>query len=114
MAENAKRPWKTSPDGLIVAVRATPKGGRDAIEGMAILADGRSVLRVRVRAAPAEGEANEALRRLLARTAGIAPTAVSLVQGGTGRFKIFRLAGDPSRLAAVLEAAIGGWEVNTR
>ncbi len=114
MVENANPPWKTSPDGLIVAVRATPKGGRDAIEGVATLADGRSVLKVRVRAAPAEGEANEALCRLLARTAGIAPTAVSLMRGGTGRIKTFRLAGDPSRLAVVLEAAIGGRESNTR
>jgi uncharacterized protein YggU (UPF0235/DUF167 family) len=114
VVENANPPWKVSPDGLIVTVRATPKGGRDQIEGVATLADGRSVLKVRVRAAPAGGEANEALRRLLARAAGIAPTAVSLMRGGTGRLKSFRLAGDPSRLAAVLEAAIGGRESKTQ
>jgi hypothetical protein len=110
----AERPWKTLPDGLLVAVRATPKGGRDAIEGVATLADGRLVLKLRVRAAPAEGEANDALRRLLAETAGIAPSAVSLMQGGAGRLKTFRLTGDPSRLASVLDAAIARLKPETR
>ena len=114
MAGIIERPWKILPDGLLVAVRATPKGGRDAIEGVATLADGRLVLRVRVRAAPAEGEANDALRRLLADTAGIAPAAVSLVKGGAGRRKIFRLTGDPSRLAAMLDAAIARLKPETR
>ena len=106
MAGIVERPWKTLPDGLLVAVRATPKGGRDSVEGVATLADGRPVLKLRVRAAPAEGEANDALRRLLADTAGIAPSAVGLVQGGAGRRKTFRLTGDPLRLAAMLDAAI--------
>lgn len=114
MAGIIERPWKTLPDGLLVAVRATPKGGRDAIEGVATLADGRRVLKLRVRAVPAGGEANDALRRLLADTAGIAPSAASLVQGGTGRLKTFRLSGDPSRLAAVLDAVIARLKPETR
>lgn len=106
MAENANRPWKISPDGLVLAVRATPKGGRDAIEGVARLADGRSVLKARVRAAPDRGQANDALRRLIAKAAGVAPSAVFLMQGGTGRLKSFRIKGDPAALAGVLDAAI--------
>ena len=42
-------------------VRLTPKGGRDAIDGIEELADGQCVLKARVRAAPSEGEANDAL-----------------------------------------------------
>ena len=87
-------------------VRATPKAARDAIEGIERLADGTSVLKARVRAAPADGEANDALLRLIARAATILPSAVSLVRGGTGRLKNFRLNGDPTRIAAALEAAV--------
>jgi uncharacterized protein YggU (UPF0235/DUF167 family) len=62
------RPWIAAPGGVLVAVRITPKAGRDAIEGIETLADGRAVLRARVRAAPTEGEANKALVRLFADT----------------------------------------------
>ncbi len=65
----------------MLTVRLTPKGGRDAIDGIERLADGRSVLKVRVRAAPSEGEANAALVRLIAKTLGVAPRAVELVAG---------------------------------
>ena len=50
------RPWQGAGLGVVLAVRLTPKGGRDAIDGIELLADGRSVLKVRVRAAPSEGE----------------------------------------------------------
>ena len=33
--------WSVQPDGLIVTVRLTPKGGRDAIDGIETLSDGR-------------------------------------------------------------------------
>ncbi|HEY8268348.1 MAG TPA: DUF167 family protein [Xanthobacteraceae bacterium] len=87
-------------------VRATPKAARDAVEGIERLADGTTVLKARVRAAPADGEANDALRRLIARAALVPPSAVSLVRGATGRLKSFRLDGDPTRIAAALEAAL--------
>ena len=59
-------PWRATLDGVVVACRLTPKGGRDAIDGVARLADGTSVLLARVRAAPEDGRANEALCALLA------------------------------------------------
>ena len=68
-------------------VRLTPKGGRDAIDGIETLADGRAVLKVRVRAAPSEGEANAALVRLLAKALGVPPRDVTLVAGATARIK---------------------------
>jgi hypothetical protein len=104
---NATRPWKTVAGGIVIMVRATPKAARDAIEGIERLADGNVVLKARVRAAPADGEANDALLRLIARTAAVPPSAVSLLRGGSGRLKSFRLNGDPVRIAAALEAAAG-------
>ncbi len=68
------KPWIVAADGITLAVRLTPKGGRDAIDGIETLADGRAVLKARVRAAASDGEANEALVRLLARAAGRSAT----------------------------------------
>lgn len=84
-------------------MRLTPKGGRDAIDGVEQLADGRSVLKVRVRAAPTEGEANDALCRLLAKSLGVPPRDVTLTAGATARIKRLAIAGDGAQLATSLE-----------
>ena len=89
--------------GVALAVRLTPKGGRDAIDGIAQLADGRSVLKVRVRAAPSDGEANAALLRLIAKTAGVPPRDVALTAGATARIKQLAISGDGPTLIAALE-----------
>ena len=106
---SGERPWLASPDGVTLAVRLTPKGGRDAIDGVERLADGRSVLKVRVRAAASEGEANAALIALIAKTLGVAGRDVSLVAGATARLKRLKIGGSGATLAAALEkiGAIG-------
>jgi len=103
------RPWRIEADGLMLAVRLTPKGGRDAVEKVEHLADGRSVLKVRVRAAASEGEANAALVKLIAKTLGVAARDVSLVAGATARLKRVKVGGAGATLAAALEkiCAIG-------
>jgi uncharacterized protein (TIGR00251 family) len=96
-------PWVAARDGLTLSVRLTPKGGRDAIEGIEQLADGRSVLKVRVRAAPHDGEANAALVRFLAKELGVAPRDVTLVAGAGARIKRLTIAGDAPSLLVALE-----------
>lgn len=98
-----QRPWTVSADGLVLSVRLTPKGGRDGIDGIEILSDGRSVLKARVRAAPSEGEANAALIRLLAKTLDVPARAVTLAAGATARIKRVAIDGDAAVLAAKLE-----------
>jgi len=97
------RPWTATADSVVVIVRVTPRGGRDAIDGVAQLADGRSVLKVRVRAAASEGEANAALMKLVAKTLGVAVRDVSLVAGAGVRLKHLRISGAGAMLAATLE-----------
>jgi uncharacterized protein len=94
------------PGGLCVSVRLTPKGGRDAIDGIERLADGRAVIKARVRAAPSEGEANSALIRLFARALDIAPKQVTLAAGASARIKRLAIAGDGAALAAALEKVV--------
>ena len=84
-------------------MRLTPKGGRDAVDGIEVLSDGRPVLKARVRAAPSEGEANDALCRLIAKVAGVPPRDVSLAAGATARIKRLIIAGNGPTLIAALE-----------
>jgi uncharacterized protein len=95
-------PWHAAPGGLLVDVRLTPRGGRDAIEGMERRSDGRVVLKARVRAAPFEGAANDALCRLLADAVGVAFRQVTLAGGATAREKRVRISGDAVSLGAAL------------
>ncbi len=97
------RPWSAVAGGVVLDVRLTPKGGRDAIDGVDTLSDGRSVLKVRVRAVPQEGEANDALCRLIAKSLGVAPRDVALTSGATSRVKRLTVSGDATALIAALE-----------
>ena len=100
-------PWRTRPDGLEIRIRVTPRGGRDVIDGVEALSDGRRILKVRVRAAPEDGAANEGVRRLLAGALGLPASAVSLESGATTRLKTFSIAGEAGPLAARLAALTG-------
>jgi uncharacterized protein (TIGR00251 family) len=99
----AARPWSVAGDGIIVTVRLTPKGGRDAVDGAETLADGNAVLKVRVRAAPHEGAANDALGRVLAKTLRVPPSRVEIAGGAMSRIKRVKVVGDTAALAAALE-----------
>jgi uncharacterized protein YggU (UPF0235/DUF167 family) len=80
-----------------LAVRLTPRGGVDRIEGVG--EDG--ALRVRVAAPPIDGAANDALCRLLAGELRVPRGAVRVVGGATGRSKVVEVDGlEPRALAA--------------
>ncbi len=96
-------PWFPIDGGVNLVVRLTPKGGRDAIDGIETMADGRAVLKIRVRAAPNEGEANAALIKLIAKALGVPPRDVSLVAGAMARIKRLNISGDGPTLVAALE-----------
>lgn len=74
-------------------MRLTPGAAADRIDGWDADADGRPVLKVRVRARPVEGEANAALLKLLAKTLGVAKSAVALERGGQSRTKMVSVSG---------------------
>ena len=69
-------------------VRLTPRAGRDEIGG---LRDG--ALQVRVTAPPVDGKANEALRRLIAKRAGVPKSRVTIVRGERSRRKLVAIEG---------------------
>jgi uncharacterized protein (TIGR00251 family) len=86
-----------------LAVRLTPRGGRDAIEGFTVDEAGRPVLKARVAAPPVEGEANAALIRLMAKALGVPRGAVRIASGDTARLKVLEIDGlDETELRARL------------
>jgi uncharacterized protein (TIGR00251 family) len=96
----------TRPEGALVNLRVQPRAARNEI-----VAWQDEALRVRVTAPPVEGEANTAVRQLVARTLGVAPSTVTLVRGERSRDKVVRVAGLSlatvrARLAAVVSAAL--------
>lgn len=77
-----------------LTVRVIPRAAREAVGAPG--PDG--VLAVRVTAPPADGAANVAVSKLLARTLGIPQRDVVLVTGATARVKVFELPLDEAEI----------------
>jgi uncharacterized protein (TIGR00251 family) len=105
MKVSSAEPWRYSTQGISVALRVTPRGGRDEIDGIETLANGRTVLKMRVRAIAEGGEANRAVTELLAKVLGVPKAKVRLVSGITSRLKQVEVDGDPARLGEILHKA---------
>ena len=101
------QPWQIVDDGLELAVRLTPKGGRDRIDGIGEDASGKPVLLVRVAAPPVDGAANKALLKYLAKASGVAKTRIRFISGETSRIKRLKLEGDGPELATRLKGLAG-------
>lgn len=82
-----------------VRVRLQPRAGREELAGMR-----SGALVVRVTAPPVDERANRALCKLIAKHAGVAPSAVTIVRGSHGRDKLVEVAGLET---AALNAALG-------
>ena len=79
---------RTSGALLTLRVRVQPRASKDALGG-----EREGALVVRLTAPPVEGAANEALARFLGKTLGVAPSAVRVVSGASGRNKVVSVAG---------------------
>ena len=76
-----------------LTVRLTPRGGADRIDGWDVDAEGRAVLKARVRAAPTDGEANAALLTLISRALTIPKSDVMIARGAASRLKSLEIEG---------------------
>jgi uncharacterized protein len=65
----------------------TPRSAKPGVGGWRAGADGREELEVRVTEAPADGAANEAAVKLIAKAFGISRSEVSIISGDTSRHK---------------------------
>ena len=74
-------------------VRLTPKSSVERIDGWDVDDKGRRFLKIRVRAAPIEGRANEALIAFLAKRLKLPKSRFTLVTGDTARLKQIEIEG---------------------
>ena len=102
-------PGATAGGCVIVRVRLTPKSSLEAVEGVEPTAEGPAFM-ARVRAVPAEGEANAALERLVARWLEVPKSAVHVTHGGKSRVKSLTISGETElpRAAAAGQAREAG------
>jgi uncharacterized protein len=94
--------WRYSAQGISVALRVTPRGGRDEIGGLETLANGRTVVKMRVRAIAEGGAANRAVIEVLAEALGVTKAKVRILSGMTSRLKQIVVDGDPAKLGDAL------------
>lgn len=88
---------KTTPRGLLLAVRVSPRASKAAITGEE---NGR--LKVRLKAPPLEGRANRELLSVLAAALGLRKSRLQLVAGEKSRDKTVLLTGISEPDAAAL------------
>lgn len=69
-----------------LAVRVTPGARTESLEVQ------EGGLTAKVRAKPEGGKANDAVRELIARALGVAPSKIGLLRGATSRQKLFMIA----------------------
>lgn len=96
--------WRIGAGHVVIAIRLTPRAGRDEIDGLATLSDGTTVIAARVRAVPGKGAANQALVALVAKLLDVPKSAVAVIAGHTARLKQVRIDGDPKELTRRLGA----------
>ena len=70
-------------ESCTIKVRVQPKSSRNQVDGFQ---DG--ALRVRVTAAPTEGQANAAVIALLAKTLGVSKSRLGIIRGYSSRDKV--------------------------
>jgi hypothetical protein len=100
------KPYRLGADHLLLAIRLTPNGGRDVLEGAETAADGQVHLKARVTAVPEKGKANKALIALVSKALRCPKSLIEVASGDTSRQKILRIDGDPEDLAERLEALL--------
>jgi uncharacterized protein (TIGR00251 family) len=102
-------PWRAAEGGLMLAVRVSPRSAREGIGGLAETPEGPAV-KVRVRAVPADGEANAAVEAVVAEWLGLPGRQVAVVRGHKSRLKMLEIGGEPGvleKLVAARVAALG-------
>jgi hypothetical protein len=95
------QPWRSGRAGLLLDVRVSPKAARDGVDGLTETPHGPAV-KVRVRAVPAEGEANAAVATVVARWLGLPASQVAVARGHKSRVKTLQIGGEPGALEALL------------
>lgn len=84
-------PWyRWNGEALELSLKVQPRAPKDAFVGPEPDGD---YFRVKIKAPPVEGKANEGLRRFIAKAFDVAPSQVEVIGGEHARFKRLRIQG---------------------
>jgi uncharacterized protein YggU (UPF0235/DUF167 family) len=101
----AGQPWRAGSGCVIVRVRLTPNSSIEGVDGVIPSAEGQA-LAARVRAVPAEGEANAAVEKLIARWLDVPKSTVRVTAGARSRIKSLTISGETNCLEQRLRAKL--------
>ncbi len=99
-------PARAVTEGIVIAVRLTPRSGADAVSGIEDTGGSPPVLRARVRTAPEDGKANAAVTALLADWMDEPKTRAELISGGRSQLKQILIRGEAGVLLDKLAARV--------
>ena len=102
------KPYTAVAGGVRLAVRLTPRASRNGVDGIAVDANDRPLLKLRLVAPPVEGAANVALVAFLSDALSLRRTDIVIRSGDTSRTKILHLSGESVALMARLDRLIAG------
>lgn len=81
--------WITQNEGAcVLALRVVPRASRDEVRGVQ-----GEALKIKLRAPPVEGKANQALVAFLSEALGVSANRLAILSGETSRAKRVRVAG---------------------
>jgi uncharacterized protein len=78
---------RKTADGVIIELRVTPKSSRDQIDGVYVAADGSLSLKIKVRAQPEKGRANQAVIAIMSKFLEQPKSCLEMISGLADRRK---------------------------
>ncbi|MBK5264722.1 MAG: DUF167 domain-containing protein [Alphaproteobacteria bacterium] len=100
-------PWRLDGADVRLSIRLTPRSAKEAVGGIWQDSQGAVWLCASVRAIPEKGRANAALIKLLAKTLGLPPAAISLEAGDISRLKRVRISANTAIVMQRLQILAG-------
>ena len=104
MALDAHAILRQTNDGLLIAVRVTPKSTRNIVDGIYRDSAGAMSLQIRVTAQPEKGKANKALIQTLSKALKLPKSRLSIASGETSRHKAVLVRAEKAEILKALSA----------
>ncbi|PHR55541.1 MAG: hypothetical protein COA43_15245 [Robiginitomaculum sp.] len=98
-------PWRAVSDGVVLHLSVTPKSSKDSV-GESVEGPSGCILKVKTRAIPDKGAANQAVVKLLAKWLGVPKTSIKIVSGSRSKLKTVQIAGNFEEIIKTLEMQV--------
>lgn len=97
---------RESLDGVEIHIRATPNARVEKIDGFENRDDGNQYLKVKIRAIPEDGAANESIIKIIAKALKIPKSDIELKSGQKGRIKCLLVKNKNLDIEAIIKALL--------